>query len=663
MAINQIYNPGGQGLLQAVVQIGGCTGSFVSADGLIITNHHCVFGTLEPYSTPENNRLESGYLAESRTHELAIKGLTVKIMESHQDVSKEALAGVDTIKDAMVRKQAIQKNIAGIRQADQLKNADMLVDVSEMLPGKSYILFRYRLLKDLRIVYIPPRNIGEFGGESDNWVWPRHSGDFSFVRAYVAEDGSAKEYDIKNVPYKPKEYLSVNAKGVDEGDFVFVLGYPGRTYRHQPAAFVEYHEDVTLPYISTLYEWQINTIVDLGKKDKAYKINKDPGLKSLANVMKNYQGKLKSLERLDFTAQKRAEEEKVGTRLVDKPLLQAEYIELLNDFDSLYVLIRHSAHKYMWYNQFLRTSAPMQISMYLNSYYADYVNGFAAPEDEAKAREKLKSQLRIAYGQLYLSFDSVYLKKMLADAWAFDDKNIIPGLREFDDPNMWNKAWNKSRLLDSSYIFALIDKKPAKIGKLKDPFMDLYSVLANDYRKTDAEQSEYQAQIDKRLPRYVDIRMEALDQIFIPDANRTMRITYGYIKGYSPADGIWYDPETTLEGMIEKDSLAHDYNVNDKLEKLYSSASIDSKNNDEEQVVNILYNTDTSGGNSGSPIMNKYGELVGVNFDRSYEATINDYGWDDSYSRSIGVDIRFVIYVLNEVAGAKHLVSELFIAK
>ena len=252
ISVDEVYNPNGVSLVDALVKVGGCTGSFVSPEGLIITNHHCSFGAVRRARTIENNYLENGFLAETREEEIPAEGFTCRITDSYQDVSSEILEAANKVDDITDRIKVIRKKTKEILKREEEKDSKIKAEVSEMFVGQSYVRFRYKTVKDGRLVYIPPLSIGEFGGETDNWVWPRHTGDFSFLRAYVAPDGSSADYSEENVPFTPKKFLEVNPSGVNEEDFVFLLGYPGRTYKHQPSQFLKFQREYQLPYISKL---------------------------------------------------------------------------------------------------------------------------------------------------------------------------------------------------------------------------------------------------------------------------------------------------------------------------------------------------------------------------------------------------------------------------
>ena len=325
ISVDEVYNPNGVSLVDALVKLGGCTGSFVSNEGLIITNHHCVFGIVSNASTVENNYLENGFLAESREKELPAKGLSCRITDSYEDVSVEVLEAANSAEDISKRTTAISDKIKEIVEREQKKDSTITATVSEMFVGEQYVLFKYKTINDVRLVYVPPRNIGEFGGESDNWVWPRHNGDFSFVRAYVAQDGSNAKYSEDNIPYQPKKFLQVNPNGVNEEDFVFILGYPGRTYKHQPSQFLMMQEKYQLPYIQDLFAWMINLYEKRGENDPEFALNISSAIKGLANTEKNYRGKMQGMERLKLVQKKQEEEKQLQLFIDSDPQLKDTY--------------------------------------------------------------------------------------------------------------------------------------------------------------------------------------------------------------------------------------------------------------------------------------------------------------------------------------------------
>ena len=403
ISVDEVYNPNGVSLVDALVKIGGCTGSFVSNEGLIITNHHCVFGIVSDASTVENNYLDNGFLAETREKELPAKGLTCRITDSYEDVSTEVLEAANTEEDISKRTTAISKKIKEIIEREEKKDSTIKAEVSEMFVGEQYVLFRYKTINDVRLVYVPPRTIGEFGGESDNWVWPRHNGDFSFVRAYVAPNGSSAKYSEENVPYQPKKFLQVNANGVNEEDFVFILGYPGRTFKHQPSQFLMMQEKYQLPYVQDIFSWLINLYEKRGENDPEFALSIVGEIQGLANTEKNYRGKMQGLERLNLIQKKQDEEKQLQQFIDSDPKLKEKYGTVLSEIDEVYKDAFATGR---------RNLVLMMLSRNVDYYrlaeiFVDYKKEMLKPEAERKAlykedkRNDFYNTITNLYNELY----------------------------------------------------------------------------------------------------------------------------------------------------------------------------------------------------------------------------------------------------------------------
>ena len=330
-----IYNPQGISLIDGIIKLSGCTASFVSADGLILTNHHCAFRSIQSVSTETNDFLREGFLARTRDQELEAKSYTVRINESYHDVSREVLAAVRPGMTYAQRTKAIDRRKKELVVESEHRNPGKRAEVAEMFIGRTYVLFIYIYLKDVRLVYAPPRSIGEFGGEVDNWMWPRHTGDFSFMRAYVAPDGKPADYSLRNVPYRPKRFLRVNPHGAKAEDLVFLLGYPGRTYRHRSSRFLAFEESVRMPRIVKLYRWRITAMKKMAESDRGLQIKLAPRMKGYANRMKNYRGKLRGMKRLDLTRLRRDEEAGL------KKYIEEVRPQYIGDNNHSYVFISH----------------------------------------------------------------------------------------------------------------------------------------------------------------------------------------------------------------------------------------------------------------------------------------------------------------------------------
>jgi len=668
----ELYNPNGVSLIDAIVQLSGCTGSFVSKDGLILTNHHCAFGFVQAASTAEKDYVTNGFIAWNRSEEIPAKGQTVRITESYRDVSKEVLSAVNDKMELAERTKAIDRAMRAIVAEAEKQNPGKRAEVAEMFAGKTYVLFVYTYLRDVRLVYVPPRSIGEFGGENDNWVWPRHTGDFSFFRAYVAPDGSPADYSPDNVSYHPKKFLKVNPSGVDEGDFVFIMGYPGRTYRHRTSYYLAYEEKYRMPYVADLYEWEIATMEQMGKKNREIALKHDARIKGLANTMKNYRGKLLGMKRLSLVDRK-IEEQKALQRFIESdPNRKALYGTVLEEIGKIYQEMSDHAPSELVLD-YLRGSSTM-----LGYGFTIYESALElqkpdlerlSPYTERNLPNTKRYLARALQNYYYEPTDRAILKYMLTQAADLPQAQGIPAIDELlkggnaeqSIDQFIETAFAQSKLNDETVLMDSFGKKPAEVEEMDDPFVQLAKALYPTYQKLRETRQRRDGALSKLSALLVDVKQQFQKTSFIPDANSTLRLTFGRIKGYSPSDATYYKPITTLTGVMEKTTDDDPYATPQKVRDLYKAKDFgryrNAKLND--VPVAILYDMDTTGGNSGSPVLNARGELVGVNFDRAFEATINDYAWSESYSRSIAVDIRYVLWVTEKVGGVSYLLTEM----
>ncbi len=664
ISMDDIFKPGATSLFDAIVKVNGCTGSFVSADGLIITNHHCAFRAANLASDANHDYIRDGFLAKTREKEIPARGYTVRITQSYHDVSAEVLAGLDAIVDAAERNKALSDNIKAIVARAEKEHPGKRAEVSEMFRGEQYILFIYTYLRDIRMVYVPPRSIGEFGGDIDNYEWPRHTGDFSFLRAYVGPDGQPADYSPDNVPYTPRKFLRVNPEGVNDGDFVFILGFPGRTFRHLSSYFLEYEQRFNLPTRVEWYRWLIATMEEAGAGDRAVALRHLSRIKSLANLDKRYSGRLQGMERLRLVEKRRREETQMAART---PWVGAV-------LDSLRVLYSQSMAEgplRFWLSR-------LRGDVYAFS-FADRILGAArnrAKEDMERESpymdrnwpRTLKYTL-IAADNFYEPTDRAIMRAVLErllqlpEAAKGENLSALRGAVEKAGSvtAYVDGLYAQTALTDKATLERLLQADPQTVENAQDPFLTLRRMLDDAYEEMKNRGRQNSGRLAVLQPRYTEARKKFLDTSFIPDANGTLRLTFGHIRGYHPRDAVYNSPLTTLTGIWEKQTGTAPFNAPDALmrhieKKNYGrfyNKAVDSV------PVCILYDLDTTGGNSGSPVMDSRGRLIGVNFDRAFEATINDYAYSERYSRSIAVDIRYVLWIVKYIAGADGLLAEM----
>lgn len=667
----EIYNPGTTSILDAIVNVGGCSGSFVSPEGLILTNHHCAFKAIQSVSSEGSDYLTGGFLALKKSEELPAAGYTARITESYSDVSTEVLSAIADTLDPGSRTRVITRRIKEIVARAESSHTGLRADVAEMFPGVTYVLFLYRYFQDVRMVYVPPRAIGEFGGEEDNWEWPRHTGDFAFLRVYTAPDGSPRSYSPENVPFTPRRYLKVQSKGVTEGDFVFLLGYPGRTYRHNTTHYLSYEQDVRLPYVAGLNSFHINIMEKLGKGNPDHTLRYAPRIKSLANTMKNYQGKLQGLRRLGLIERKQSEEKELQRFINANPDLRNKYGTLLEKIGAIYNEMRTEAPRELILDHLLRSSYLLEFGF---SVYEAAIER-QKPDLDRIARymdrsyRKTVDDLLLKMKDYSEGADRLMLRDMLIRASHLSDGMRIPAIpftpsgkkSEMEIDAFLDNLFRESLLAEPEIVRGLFHKSPEEILALGDPCITFVQTLYPSFLELRATRQRRTGMLTKMHAQLLEVRQQFMGDRFIPDANGTLRLTFGQIRGYSPADAVVHTPMTTLKGLVARNTGREFFTLPDKLIATYRNGDFgmfkDPALND--VPVALLYNLDTTGGSSGSALMNARGELVGVNFDRTFHATVNDYAWGEEYSRSIGVDIRFVLWVTDRVAGASYLLREM----
>lgn len=665
---DDLFNSDQVSLVDGICKVNGCTGSFVSSDGLIITNHHCAFDAIQKASTSTNDLLANGFIAKTRKDEVRAVGFTVRITESYADVSSEVLSVVSEGMTFLERTKAIEKRRKELEQAAESENKGLRAEVAEMFTGKTYVLFLYTYLKDVRLVFAPPISIGAFGGETDNWEWPRHTGDFSFMRAYTAPDGSASDFSPENIPFHPKRPIQVSKAGANEEDFVFILGYPGRTVRQKTASFFRFEQNIRLPAIAELYAWQISEMEKSGSSNREVAIKHASRSKSLANVEKRSRGQLLGLKRTEMAAAREADEAMLQTFIVADDKRQAMYGALLKEIETVYAEMTEKAPLEIHLKELKNACRALSFAFTL-------VDAASEREKEDLEREApyMKRNYDLTVQQLKLDVsdwdkktDTKMLQGMLERLQKIPSAKDTPGLVFLfkDSPSLEQTAvrfLDSTKLGQTEFINECLTKTPEELTKVQDPLLQLMIQLYPTYKQLRDVDKERDGRLGQLYGSLVEVKQAFQPSDFIPDANATLRITYGRVRGYSPADAVYLMPISTLAGVMEKTTGSEPYISPQALIEKYKAKDFGPFVHERlgQIPVAILYNTDTTGGNSGSPVFNSQGELVAVNFDRTFEATINDFAWNADYSRSIGVDIRYVLWVTGWVYEAKHLLDEM----
>lgn len=671
LTAEQLFNPSEISLVDGICRVNGCTGSFVSDSGLIITNHHCAFDAIQKASTSDRDLLTNGFIAGSRAEEIPAPDYQVRITENYRDISAEVLSVVQEGMSFLERTKAIEKRRKELEIEAERQHPGLRAEAAEMFAGRTYVLFLYTYLKDVRLVFAPPASVGNFGGEADNWEWPRHTGDFSFMRAYTAPDGSSATWSAQNIPYRPKRFLRVQSAGVDEGDAVFLLGYPGRTARHRTASFLQYESRVRLPLTVQLYQWQIRQMEEAGVGDRSVAIRHASRTKSLANVEKRSRGQLQGLQRAQIVEKRLQQESELQSFIEADEVLRQKYGSVLRDIAAVYAEMESAGPLEIHLQQLRQACRAAAFGFAV----VDAVHERAKPDIERESpwmdRNYAQSvqELKVSLRDWHPPTDVEMLSGMLRRLSSIPGARQIPALIPVTESEQICEQAAKrliegTKLGDAVFIEQSLGQTVDQLRATKDPLLTLLLDLYPSYLQLRELDKTREGRLSRLYGSLLEVKEQFLRTGFIPDANGTLRFTSGRVRAYSPADAVVRTPISTLRGVIEKTTGQDPFITPEPVLRAYGARDFKGFLHPRlgQVPVAILYDTDTTGGNSGSPVLNSKGELVGVNFDRCFEATINDFAWNADYSRSIGVDIRYVLWITGRVYGATQLLDEMGVA-
>lgn len=667
-----LYNEQGPSLKDGIVRFGrGCTGSFISPEGLLLTNHHCGYGQIQAHSSVENDYLRYGFWAASREEELANPGLTISILVRMENVTEKVLAAVSGAMNEQQRSLAIREVSRKIA-AEAREGGKYETQVSPFYYGNEYYLFVSEVFRDVRLVGAPPSSVGKYGGDVDNWMWPRHSGDFALFRVYAGADNKPADYHPDNQPYRPAHHFPVSGRTVQEQDFTMVYGFPGRTTRYLTSQAVSFIMEKENPMgialrtrILQLYEQ------DMASSDHV-RIQYASKHARVANAWKKWIGENRGLERLQAVEQKKQQEQAFMAWVAQNPHQAADYGGLMDAFATTYRAyepIRHASRLY--------AEAPRNIEI------VRFASGFEElarlaseknPDLEAINRqiERLKGQAQAFFKDYNAPTDQKVFEAMVLSYYQLAQPGFVPEvlvqqmMRFKQDASVFAKhVFTRSFLVSGTQTMDFLQNfKVRDVKRLqKDPAFIFASQLSAFYQARILHQEQ---QLNTRLDSLYRVYTAGLrqmhpDQNFFPDANGTLRITYGRVEGSYPRDAVKFLPYSTARGILEKAAQTEieDYRISDELKTLLQRREYGAYAQDDELVVNFIASNHTTGGNSGSPVIDARGAVIGLNFDRSWESTMSDVMFDPQQCRNISVNAAYILWVVEHYAGMKYLVDEM----
>ena len=665
ISAEDIYSINKACLKDAIVLFGsGCTGEFVSDKGLLFTNHHCGYSYIARNSTLEHNYLANGFWAKSLEEEIPCPGLTATRLVRMEDVTKQVLDGVTNDMNEVKRNEKIADNIEKITKK-ATEGTHYKAIIKPFYYGNQYFMYVNEVFTDVRMVGTPPSNIGKFGGDTDNWMWPRHTGDFSVFRVYAGADNKPADYAADNKPYKPLQHLNVSLKGVEENDFTFVFGYPGTTNRYATSQAVDLAANVTNPIRIALRTIRLNHYNNAMNKDAAQRLKYSSRVASIANGWKKWQGESLGINRLNGVEKKQAFEQKFQQWANDKPM----YKDVLPAMEKNYAILRNIELKNTYFSEAVVASDIMTRATQLYK--------LAITENNATIEKTVKDLIK-SNENYFKDFDkhTIVDRAIFIETFCNMCQAGFGGFVANKDVDvakmeeMLGKIYDNSILTSEKDIMKLLKNYKAKDSKkiLKDPAVALYLSAADNLLSADdrKQYTEVKNEINRLYRLYVKGMMEMdANNVSFPDANLTLRVAYGHVEGFKPKDGVYYKAYTTLDGIMEKENPdIYDYVVEPRLKELYNTKDYGQyANNKGELPVAFIATNHTTGGNSGSPVLNANGELIGLNFDRCWEGTMSDLLFDPNYCRNITLDIRYCLFIIDKYAGAKNLIDELTIKR
>lgn len=664
----QLYDINKASLKDAIVMIdhGNCTGEMISAEGLMLTNHHCGYGEIQAHSTVEHNYLENGFWAMSRAEELDNPGKTASFLVRIEDVTAKVLADVTPEMSEADRSSKISSAIKKLEK-EATKDTHYEAKVKNMFSGNEYYMYVYETFLDVRLVGAPPSSIGKFGGDTDNWVWPRHTGDFCLFRVYTGPDGKPAKYSKDNIPYKPKHFLPVSLKGVKENDYAMIWGNPGTTDRYLTSHGINLKIDQVNPACVKLRAKKMEIMNEDMTADPKVKIQYAAKYALLGNFWKKDDEMIKALKKLEVANQKKQLEDEFEKWVNSDETRKKLYANVIKDIEDAYKINREKKHEMsFWYFIELTFMSGAEILTY--SFQSQSIKAIC---DKKDLSEQDKAPYIEAAEKFYKDYNTETDKKILAAMLEMYYKDVpkeyhpdffttIEKKFKGDFNKYAQMVFDKSVFSSKEKFLAFVDKPTLKVLD-KDPALLAMTELYKKFMSLQMEKAEADNKFSRAKRLFIaGVREMNPNQLYYPDANSTMRCTYGSVLPYKPADAVSYDFITYLDGVMEKeDPTNEEFIVAPKLKELYKNKDFGQYGVNGKMPLAFITNNDITGGNSGSPVINANGEIIGTAFDGNSEAMSSDIQFDHKLQRTIVCDIRYVLFVIDKYAGAKHLVNEM----
>jgi hypothetical protein len=675
LTAEDIYSINKTCMKDAVVSFGGgCTAELISPEGLLLTNHHCGRGRIQALSTLENDYLTNGFWAMSHEEELACPGLFVTFLKRMEDVTDKVLEGIGEDMELQARETKINANIQEI-MVMAVEGTDYTASVRPFFMGNQYFLMVYETFNDIRLVGVPPFAIGNFGGETDNWVWPRHTGDFSLFRIYANSENKPAPFSQDNKPYKPLYHFPVSLRGVDEGDFTMVFGFPGSTSEYVPSYHIDMVKNYINPKMIEIRTKKIEIMEAAMNTDPLIRLQYSTKKFGVANAWKKWIGENRCLERMNTIRKKQEYEKRLSEWINEDESRREKYGEILPRYKELYSELKDYNLVYSYTSDVFFNTGAEAVGF---ARYMMVLAGIYETDPYSEKTDIIKNEMIIRAKGFFRNYNLETDRKLFEAMMSMygenlDQKWLAPEYIKIQDAckgdfhKFADKTYDKSIFTNEERFISFVNNfNKSSLKKLqKYPFYRLAKSAA-EFLSSNVRSELYNisSEIEKLNKDYMTLQMEFdRDRLFYPDANSTLRVAYGTVKGYLSKDAVWFKYYTTLEGIMEKDNPEiFDYDVPDKLRQLYIDKDFGRYTTSNGEVpVCFIANNHTTGGNSGSPVINADGHLIGINFDRAWEGVASDMAFNPEQSRNISLDIRFVLFIIDKYADADYLLDEITI--